>query len=39
MRCELQIDGIRSTVRAGDVYELESEPIRNPVTGAEIRPE
>jgi hypothetical protein len=25
-------------VRAGDDYELESEPIRNPVTGAEISP-
>jgi hypothetical protein len=35
---DLHLDGIRSSVRAGDVYELESEPIRNPVTGAEITP-
>ena len=35
---DLRLDGIRSSVRAGDVYELESEPIRNPVTGAEITP-
>ena len=35
---ELQLDGIRAIVRAGDLYEVESEPIRNPVTGAEITP-
>jgi hypothetical protein len=35
---ELRLDGIRSLVRAGDLYEVESEPIRNPVTGAEITP-
>ena len=35
---ELQLDGIRAIVRAGDLYEVESEPIRNPVTGAEIDP-
>jgi hypothetical protein len=35
---DLRLDGIRSRVRAGDDFELESEPIRNPVTGAEITP-
>jgi hypothetical protein len=35
---EIQLDGIRAIVRAGDLYEVESEPIRNPVTGAEIAP-
>jgi hypothetical protein len=35
---ELRLDGIRSLVRAGDLYEVESEPIRNPVTGSEITP-
>jgi hypothetical protein len=35
---ELELAGIRSRVRAGDLFELESEPIRNPVTGAEITP-
>ncbi len=35
---EFQLDGIRAIVRAGDLYEVESEPIRNPVTGAEITP-
>lgn len=35
---ELKLDGDRSTVRAGDSMELELEPIRNPVTGAEVHP-
>ncbi len=35
---EVDLDGIRSRVRAGDVFEVASEPIRNPVTGAEITP-
>ena len=35
---ELELDGIRSRVRAGDSFELELEPIRNPVTGAEVTP-
>jgi hypothetical protein len=35
---DLRLDGIRSRIRAGDAYELESEPIRNPVSGAEISP-
>ncbi|HEX6399985.1 MAG TPA: DUF1326 domain-containing protein [Actinomycetota bacterium] len=35
---DLHLDGIRSHVRAGEAYELESEPITNPVTGAEITP-
>lgn len=35
---ELELAGVRSGVRAGDLFELGSEPIRNPVTGAEITP-
>lgn len=35
---ELQLDGIRSHVRAGEDFELELEPIRNPVSGAEVTP-
>jgi hypothetical protein len=35
---ELELDGIDSKVRAGDSLLLESEPIRNPVTGAEVHP-
>jgi hypothetical protein len=35
---ELKLDGIHSSVRAGDLFELEMEPIRNPVTGAEVTP-
>jgi hypothetical protein len=31
-------DAGESSIRAGDVYEIESEPIRNPVTGPEITP-
>lgn len=32
------LDGVRTSARAGDVVELEMEPIRNPVTGAEVHP-
>jgi len=35
---ELEINGLNSRVRAGDDFELEMEPIRNPVTGAEVTP-
>ena len=38
VRYEVEIDGIRSRMRAGDKVELEMEPIRNPVTGAEVTP-
>lgn len=35
---ELELNGIRARVRAGDALVLEMEPIRNPVTGAEVHP-
>jgi hypothetical protein len=35
---DLELNGIHSRVRAGDEFELEMEPIRNPVTGAEVTP-
>jgi hypothetical protein len=35
---ELKLDGIHSRVRAGDLFELEMEPIRNAVTSAEVTP-
>jgi hypothetical protein len=35
---ELALDGVGWCVRAGDYVEIESEPIRNPVTGAEVHP-
>jgi hypothetical protein len=35
---EVEVDGVRSRVKAGTVLELESGPIRNPVTGAEVFP-
>lgn len=35
---ELNIDGIRSSVVAGDGFEMGFEPIANPKTGAEITP-
>lgn len=35
---ELELAGINSRVRAGDTFELELEPIRNPVSGAEVTP-
>lgn len=35
---ELELNGLRSRVRAGAGFELELEPIRNPVSGAEVTP-
>jgi hypothetical protein len=35
---EVAADGVSWSVRAGDYLEIESEPIRNPVTGAEVHP-
>jgi hypothetical protein len=35
---ELKLDGVRSVLRAGNILELEMEPIRNPVTKAEVYP-
>lgn len=35
---EVDIAGDRSSVRAGEVLELATEPIRNPVTKAEVHP-
>lgn len=35
---ELELSGLRSRVRAGDELSLELEPIRNPVSGAEVTP-
>lgn len=34
----VDVSGDRSSVSAGDVFELSTEPIRNPVTQAEIHP-
>ena len=38
VRYELALAGLGSRVRAGDALELAFEPIRNPVTGAEVHP-
>jgi hypothetical protein len=38
VRYDVQVDGIRTRVRAAEALELESAPIRNPVTGAEVHP-
>lgn len=35
---EIELDGVRSHVKAGAAVALESGPIRNPVTGAESYP-
>ena len=35
---EINLAEQRSRVKAGDMLELEMEPIRNPVTGAEVTP-
>jgi hypothetical protein len=35
---ELELAGLQSRLKAGDKLELEVEPIRNPVTGAEVTP-
>jgi hypothetical protein len=34
----VRVDGVNSYVKAGEMLELESEPIQNPVTGAEVHP-
>jgi hypothetical protein len=35
---ELSLDGVSWGMKAGDYVTIESEPIRNPVTGAEVHP-
>jgi hypothetical protein len=35
---ELELDGLNTRIRAGDALALEMEPIRNPVSGAEVHP-
>jgi hypothetical protein len=35
---ELELDGLNTRLRAGDALSLEMEPIRNPVSGAEVHP-
>jgi hypothetical protein len=35
---EVHLDGVQSRVRAGHALELSLQPIRNPVTGAEVHP-
>jgi hypothetical protein len=35
---EVELNGVATRVRAGDELEVVSEPIRNPVTGAEVHP-
>ena len=35
---EIEGEGVEYRVRAGECFELESEPIRNPVSGAEVHP-
>jgi hypothetical protein len=35
---EVEVAGVASRLKAGDQLVLESEPIRNPVTGAEVHP-
>lgn len=37
MPVTLEVDGERSSYRIGDIAELQMEPIKNPVTGDEIR--
>jgi hypothetical protein len=34
----VDVDGVNTRVEAGDVLLVESEPIRNPVSGAEVHP-
>ena len=38
VRYELELAGVGSRVKAGEMLEVELEPIRNPVTGAEVHP-
>lgn len=35
---DVGLNGVNSRVRAGDAYEVVSETIKNPVTGAEVHP-
>jgi hypothetical protein len=35
---EVDVDGVASRIRAGEHLVLEMEPIRNPVSGAEVHP-
>jgi hypothetical protein len=35
---DIQLAGLETTVRAGDVVEIEVDKVRNPVTGAEVTP-
>ena len=35
---DLHLDGVKTRVKAGDSYEVVSETIKNPVTGAEVHP-
>ncbi|MGH3131633.1 MAG: DUF1326 domain-containing protein [Gaiellaceae bacterium] len=35
---EVELEGVRTTIRAGEALELKSGPIRNPVTGNEVHP-
>jgi hypothetical protein len=35
---EIELSELSSSVRVGDAIELELEPVRNPVTGAELHP-
>ena len=38
VRYTVEIDGVNSRVEAGETLLIESEPIRNPVSGAEVHP-
>lgn len=38
VRFSVTLDGARTSAHAGEVLELEMEPIRNPKTGAEVHP-
>jgi hypothetical protein len=35
---DLHLDGVKTRVKAGDSYEVVSETIKNPVSGAEVHP-
>lgn len=35
---DLHVDGVKTRVKAGDSYEVVSETIKNPVSGAEVTP-
>ena len=38
VRYEVELDGIRTRIKAGDVLDVQSATITNPVTGAEAHP-